>query len=183
MTDEQEITLRETTDRLSEIFEELEESGGELTPEIEKDLEKFTEGRKDKAHKIIKFSRQMKYMAEGLKAEASRLSDSARTKLAASDRIERYLLAEMQILGEKKMHTDLYTITRARIGRPRIDLKEGVNLELLDEDLVRIIPEKIELDKTAVWNHLKAKGAIPKEVGQFDVEDFEVTVSERLSIS
>ncbi len=47
---EKELSLRDTTDRLLEIFDELEESGGDLTPEIEKDLEKFTEGRKGKAH-------------------------------------------------------------------------------------------------------------------------------------
>ena len=180
---EKELSLRDTTDRLLEIFDELEESGGDLTPEIEKDLEKFTEGRKGKAEKIIHFSRRMKYMAKALKEEATNLTDSARRKLAASDRIERYLLAEMQMLGEKKIDTDLYTIKRARIGRPRIELREGELVEGLSPDLIRVIPEKWEVDKNAVYNHLKNTEIMPKEVGQYEIEQFDVEVRERISVS
>lgn len=180
---EKELRLTDTTDRLREIFDELEESGGELTPEIERDLEKFTESRKIKAENIIKFSRRMKYMAEAIKGEAKRLSESARRKLAASDRVERYLMAEMMALEEKKMHTDLYTITRARIGRPRIELREGELLDALPKELVRIIPEKAELDKDAVYKYLKESEVMPKEVGQFEVGSFNVTNRERLSIT
>lgn len=178
-----ELTLRDTTDRLAEIEAELEENGGELTPEMERDLEKLTENRKDKSQRIVLFSRRMKYMAEALKGEAKKLAESARRKLTASDRVERYLLAEMQIAEEKKIHTDLFTIARAKIGRPRIELREGCKEELLDASLVRVIPEKIELDKDAVWKYLKEKELMPKDVGQFDVEDFNITVRERLSIS
>lgn len=180
---EKELRLSDTTDRLKEIFDELEESGGELTPELERDLEKFTEGRHNKAESIIKFSRRMKYMAEAIKGEAKRLTESAGRKLAASDRVERYLLAEMQALEEKKMHTDLYTITRAKIGRPRIELKEGVMIEGLPPNLIRIIPEKWELDKDAVLKHLKDTEEMPKSVGQFEVGNFNVEVRERISVS
>lgn len=183
MPDSKELRLSDTTDRLREIFDELEESGGELTPELESDLEKFTDSRKTKAETIIKFSRRMKYMAEAIKGEAKKLADSARTKLAASDRVERYLLAEMMALDEMKMHTDLYTITRAKIGRPRIELREGELIEGLSPDLIRIIPEKWELDKDAVYKHLKETEVMPKEVGQFEVGSFNVTVRERLSVS
>lgn len=180
---DQEITLRETTDRLSEIFDELEESGGELTPEIEKDLERLTGDRKNKAQNIIQFSRRMKYMAEAIKGEAKRLNESAKKKLAASDRVERYLLAEMQNLGEKKMHTDLYTITRARIGRPRIELREGELIEGLPPNLIRVVPEKWEVDKDAVYKHYRDGDGIPKEVGQYELGPFDFEVRERISVS
>jgi hypothetical protein len=183
--DDEMVSLRETSDRLLDIFYELEESGGELTPELEAGLARFTENRKVKAERIVQFSRRMKTQASALKVEAAELREMAAKKSRAASNLERYLLAEMQALGEKKIHTELFTIARAKIGIPKIDT--DVPVEKLPEKFLRIIPEEWSLDKKVALAILKADGKMPAEVGVYDVElsgcKFSVVVSERLSVS
>lgn len=183
--DDEMVSLKETSERLMDIFLELEESGGELTPELEAGLARFTENRKVKAERIIKFTRRLKGMALGLKAEAREISEMAAKKTKTADNLERYLLAEMQALGEKKMHTDLFTISRVRIGIPRIDTE--VEPDKLPEKLVRVIPEERRLDKKSVLAIVKAENGIPAEPGVYEIQlfghKFSLTVSERLMVS
>jgi len=144
---EEMVSLKETSEKLTEIFLELEESGGELTPEIEAGLAKYTENRKVKAERIIKFTRRMKTQAAALKVEASELSAMASRRIKTASSLERYLLAEMQALEEKKMHTDTFTISRAKIGMPKVDLIADTLLAKVDPKFVRTIPEEQKLDK------------------------------------
>lgn len=183
--DDEMVSLRETSDRLVDLFLELEESGGELTPEIEADLSRLTENRKVKAERIVLFARRMKAQAMALKSETAGFLLMAARKTKAAENLERYLLAEMQALGEKKIHTEMFTITRARIGIPRIDT--DVPLEAVPRKFIRIIPEERRLDKKVVLAIMKASKGIPAEVGVYDVElsgcKFSVVVSERLAVS
>ncbi len=180
---DQEITLREMTDQLTEIQDQLEENGGELTPEMEAIYDKLQIDRKEKFQRTIQYIRRLKMQAEGLKGEAGKLTEMAKKKLGAVDYSERRLLAEMQVAGDKQIITDLYTIKRAKIGRPRIELRKGRMIEGLAPHLIRVIPEKWEVDLNAVWKHLKDTEIMPKEPGQFEIEDFDITVRERISIS
>lgn len=183
--DEEMVSLRETSDRLMEIFFELEESGGELTPELEAGLAKYAENRKVKAERIVLFARKMKSQAGALKAEARDFSEMAAKKTRAADNLERYLLAEMQALDEQRIQTEKFTISRARIGIPRIDT--DVAVEKVPRKFIRIIPEERRLDKKVVLAIMKASKGIPAEVGVYDVElsgcKFSVVVSERLAVS
>jgi dynactin complex subunit len=183
--DDEMVSLRETSDRLVDIFLELEESGGELTPELEADLAKYTENRKVKAERIILFSRRMKAQAMALKSETAGFLAMAAKKTKAADNIERYLLAEMQALNEKKIHTEMFTITRARIGIPKIDT--DVSVGEVPRKFIRIIPEERRLDKKVVLAIMKASKGIPDEPGVYEVElegcKFSVVVSERLAVS
>ena len=181
--DDEMVSLKETSERLLDIFYELEESGGELTPELEAGLVRYTENRKVKAERIVQFSRRMNSQATALKIEAAELREMAAKKSRAADNLERYLLSEMQALGEKKIHTELFTIARARIGMPKINLLPGVEVEALPRKFIRVIPEERLLDKKAALAILKAGGKIPVEVGVFDVDQFQVHVSERLLVS
>lgn len=183
--DDEMVSLKETSERLMDIFMELEESGGELTPELEAGLARYTENRKVKAERIVKFTRRMKTQAAALKVEASEITAMASRKAKAASNLERYLLAEMQALGEKKMHTDLFTISRARIGIPRIET--NIPIWEIPRKFVRIIPEERLLDKKVALAIMKADNKVPLEPGVYDVElagcKFQVTVSERLAVS
>jgi hypothetical protein len=177
--------LEDTTDGLQRIFEELDETGGEMTPELEAELDKLKTTQKETAQRIVWFTRQMRAMAKGLKDLAKDYSDKAAKRIRAADYMERLLLAEMQLLGDdgKQIFTDLFTIKRSRIGRPQIELRPGVEISEIDETLIRVVPEKREVDKNQVYEMLKLTDGIPKEVGQFDVGQWVVKVRERLSIS
>lgn len=181
--EEEMVSLRETSERLTDIFLELEESGGELTPELEAGLAKYTADRKVKAERIVQFTRRMKTQAAALKIEATELSAMASRRIKTASSLERYLLAEMQALNEKKIQTELFTISRAKIGMPKIDLISDTTIREIDPKFIRTIPEEFKLDKKAVLDFLKAEELVPKEVGHFTVGLFEVVVSERLKVS
>ena len=53
---------------------------------------------------------------------------------------------------------------------------------MLEDNLLRHIPEKWELDKMEVRKSLKDRGLIPTEIGVWEVEDFDVEIAERLNI-
>lgn len=181
---ERKLKLYETTEALTAIDDELVENGGELTPEIEANLRGLKQRREDLAEWIVTIANEKRAQADGLKILIKDLQAKVKSRTKHADSLERYLLAEMQMLGDKgkEIGTQLYTIKRARVGRPQIDVAGDIAVELLDDKFVRVVPEKRELDKNAVYDWLKETDGIPKEIGQFKVGDFNVTTRERLSV-
>lgn len=182
---EKKLKLWETTEALAEIDDQLEASGGELTPEIEAELRGLKQRREDLAEWIVAIAAEKRSQADGLKILISQLQGKARAKANHAENLERYLLAEMQMLGDrgKEIRTQLYTIKRARVGRPKIELRPGVRIEDLPDSLVRVVPEKREVDKNEVYEMIKLSGNIPEGIGQFEVGQWNVTTRERLSIT
>lgn len=180
----EEIKLNEqvTLELPMDIDALLEENGGELTPEIEAeydrlhgdDFPKIVESR-------IRSIKRFEAMAQGLKDEATKMSAEGRTKTMAADQMRRGLVAEMGIKGQRKVITGPWTVSLAK-KPPRITLKEDTDLKDIEATLKRHIPEKWELDKMAVRDSLKSRNLIPTEIGVWTVEDFDVEISERLSI-
>ena len=175
----EEIKLKETLD----IHALLEENGGELTPEIEAEYDRL---HGDNWSKIVEsrvwFIKRMEGMADGLKAEAGKMMDESRSKKEKAERARRSLIAEMGLKGQQTVLTEPWKVSRAK-KPPSVELKVGVDLEQIESSLKRHIPEKWELDKMAVKKSLKDRGLIPTEVGSWEVEEFDVTVGERLKIS
>jgi len=165
-----------------DIEKMLEENGGELTPEIEAewdrihgdDFSKIVESR-------IRFIKRMEAMADGLKKEATKMSGDARVKTEMATKARIQLVTEMGLKGQRKVLTGPWTVSLAK-KPPRITLKDGIDLALLEDNLLRHIPESWELDKMEVRKSLKARGLIPTEIGQWEVEDFDVEIAERLNI-
>lgn len=174
----EEIRLKDELD----IEKMLEENGGELTPEIEAewdrrhgdDWSKVVESR-------VRFIKRMEAMSEGLKGEALKMSGDARVKTEMANKARIQLVTEMRLKGQRKIITAPWTVSLAK-KPPRITLKDGIDLHLLEDKMLRHIPEKWELDKMEVRKSLKARGLIPTEIGQWEVEDFDVEITERLNI-
>ncbi len=175
---EQQVTLELPMD----IDALLEENGGELTPEIEAEYDRL---HGDDYSKIVESKirsiKRFEAMAEGLKGEAIKMSAEGRTKTMAAEQMRRSLVAEMGIKGQRKVITGPWTVSLAK-KPPRITLKDGADLSNIEATLKRHIPEKWELDKMAVRESLKSRGLIPTEIGSWEVEDFDVEISERLNI-
>jgi len=160
----------------------LEENGGELTPEIEAEYDRL---HGDDFSKIVESKirsiKRFEAMAGGLKKEASDMGLLAKVKTTAADQMKRALVAEMSIKGQRKVVTGPWNISLVK-KPPRITLKEGTDLKNIESNLKRHIPETWELDKMEVRRSLKSRGLIPTEIGQWEVEDFDVEISERLNI-
>jgi hypothetical protein len=57
-----------------------------------------------------------------------------------------------------------------------------VELESLPEEYVETIPASLKLNLKAVKEAMKKEGKIPEEAGVFEVDQFTVTLKERLLI-
>lgn len=174
----EEIRLKDELD----IDALLEDNGGELTPEIEAEYDrrhgddwpKIVESR-------VRFIKRMEAMSEGLKNQAAKMVMESKEKMDKASRARIQLVTEMSLKGQQKILTAPWTVSRAK-KPPRITLKNGIDIHLLEDNLLRHIPEKWELDKMEVRKSLKARGLIPTEIGQWEVEDFDIEISERLNI-
>lgn len=174
----EEIKLKEEMD----LDQLLEENGGELTPEIEAEYDRR---HGDDWPRIVedrcRWIKRMEAMADGLKTQAAKMVLESKEKMDKASRARIQLVTEMSLKGQQKILTAPWTVSRAK-KPPRITLKEGTDLSLLEDNLLRHIPEKWELDKMEVRKSLKDRGLIPTEIGVWEVEDFDVEIAERLNI-
>lgn len=174
----EEIKLKEELD----IDQLLEENGGELTPEIEAEWDRR---HGDDWPMIVedrcRWIKRMEAMADGLKTQAAKMVLESKEKMEKASRARIQLVTEMSLKGQHKILTAPWTVSLAK-KPPRITLKDGIDLTLLEDNLLRHIPEKWELDKMEVRKSLKSRGLIPTEIGQWEVEEFDVEIALRLSI-
>lgn len=175
-------SLWKIDEKLVEVFQEIAEADGELTPETEAKMSQLLSDRRVKVEKICYFIRSQERMHEALKKEAEHFSSLAKVRQRAAVRLKAYLLNEMKFLGEEKVRTDTVTVTRCKPGVPGVALRKGVALESLPEEFVEEIPATLKLNLKAVKERLKEEGKVPDEAGVFEVDQFTVTLKERLLI-
>lgn len=180
-------TLRDTTDELLAVYSEIEDTG-ELTPEVEARLDAAFESRTAKAFGIVRYTRELEGQADALCRLAGEYEALAVRRTRAARRLTAYLLAEMQTLGEKKIDTGAFVVSRVKNSQPRVDLPEGRKLDTVPDGFRRQPPQPAEqLDKREVLKALRAAGVIPDEAGVYDVElegagQFQVEVTERIQV-
>lgn len=162
-------TLYEIADLRGIIDAALEESGGELTPEIEAALTAWDEKFADKAERVALYICEQEALANAAKEEAKRLTDLAASRLKRCASLERYLLSQMLMVGKQKIDGVLKTIAvaknppsvRGELAQPDLETlyrnwKNGVGPRF-----VTMVPESYKLDKDAVKSAAKAGQPIP----------------------
>lgn len=170
------LSLHHTTEELTRLYEIISEAEGELTPEIEAQLNALQWNRKIKAEAIVRVMRERSRVAEAQKAEATEIAAMAKRNQAQADSLKSYLLREMQNLGEQKITGDTFTICRQKSGgMPHIECPGEI-----PQDLRRVVPERIEFDAKAAYQKIKA--LIPSEPGTHEIDGLIVEVRERLAV-
>jgi len=114
------MRLWEVGDEIAAIGEELMESGGELTPEMEARLDAMTGAWEEKVERIALYALERKATAAGAKLEAERLAAIQRSHERAHDGLKGYLHREMERIGRPKLETARVRIRTQRNGRPSI---------------------------------------------------------------
>lgn len=140
----------------------LIERDGELTPELEKQLDDFLRGGKDKLEGGAMVMRGLEMEAEACRVEAKRLSDRAASIDSNVARLKKLILYALDGAFGGKVKTALFTIwgqTSATVTN--YDLAPGVDLAELPEAFVRV---KRELAKDAVKDAFKKGEALPAEI-------------------
>lgn len=160
------LKLYETTDELLTVREFLLESeDGELTPEMEQLLDHATGNFDEKVERVALVIRELVASAKGINDEAERLAARARSAERAASRLKAYLLAQLLRADVKKVERPLATV-RVQANPPsvRSSLAPEAVLALRQTPLVRVIPERVELDSKSIITAWKAGEALPEGV-------------------
>ncbi len=140
----------------------LIERDGELTPELEKQLDDFLRAGKDKLEGGAMVMRGLEMEAEACRAEAKRLTDRASSIDSNVSRLKKLILYALDGAFGGKVKTALFTIWgQTSAVTVNIDLEPGTDLAELPEPFVRT---KRELAKDAVKEAIKKGEAIPPEI-------------------
>jgi hypothetical protein len=158
-------TLYEIADLRSIIDAALEESGGELTPEIEVALTAWDEKFADKAERVALYICEQEAHANAAKEEAKRLNALAASRLKRCASLERYLMVQMDRAGKERIDGVLKTIAiqknpasvRGELSQEDLEAMYGTHRS----SMVRFVPASFTLDKRAVLDAYKAGAVLP----------------------
>lgn len=182
-------SILEAERELLDIYDQVEELGGELTPELEERLTAVNErldqvsgDRKVKIDGIVGVYRNALMWQERLESEALTLQSRARTHAKTAERLKAYLLDDMRRHGEKRIETLHVDVRRQLNTQPSVRLLDGT----VPDWCVRIKPEERQLDSKTVLANLRDAGLMPTEPGTMELDvagaRFKVTLNEHLRI-
>lgn len=98
----------------------LEDLGGELTPELEAELDRLEGTLEDKTDAICAMVRERTARGEVLAAEGKRFAERAQVERNAADRLKDYLLRTLQSLGRDRVEGQRFKARIQRNGMPSI---------------------------------------------------------------
>lgn len=151
-------------DWLSEHDAEMRENEGALPDELAELLSHVEGSFNEKAERVALFIREMLATGKAIKEEEERLRDRRKSFENASDRLKRYLEANM--LQAEKMRIDGKLVTlRIQLNNPSVccelDEEQIAALYQIMPLMVKRIPESFVLDKKAVLELHKLGEPLP----------------------
>jgi hypothetical protein len=164
------LRLYEITDEMLDIERALEEAGGELTPEMEAQLDAVAGAFDEKVERVCAVIQNAQRTADAAKLEAERLADLSRANAKSAESLKRYLAGQMARLGRNKVATDRFRVSLQNNSRPSIRWTLGP--ERIPE-LFRTV--EIKVDGNAAYEAWKAGKVLP--------EGFEVERGQHLRIA
>ncbi|MEE8262775.1 MAG: siphovirus Gp157 family protein [Gammaproteobacteria bacterium] len=174
---------------LESVLALVQEADGELDERLESQLDQVQEKIIVKAEGIRLWANRNRKAADGLMVLAGQYATMAARRRKAADNVEAYLLHQMQRQGRQVIQTPLFTIKRARIGIPVIDVDfERCNLEDFPAGATEKVPESLKFVKAGALGILRRSERIPDEIGTHSVAfpgggHVVVQVKERLSVT
>lgn len=143
------------TAELSNILAQLEELGGEITPEIEQALaineEQFVAKAEDYGHAIL----NLKGMAAAAKAEKERLAGLQKFYENAQKRLTDALSTAMQVFGHDKVENATLRLSLRRTTATEVDDLDQIPAEY------KTTKVEVVADKTAIRKAIQSGEAVP----------------------
>lgn len=139
-----------------DIIDELEENGGELTPELDLCLQFNEEQFEEQGEDYLKAIRNLEAEAEAFKKEAQTMKQKSDRAAKTAERLKETLLTTLRVRGIDKRKFGNFTAAVRR--NERVIVQEDM-LEQLPDDFKRV-KTTIEADKTALKTALKAGATI-----------------------
>lgn len=167
----------------------LEENGGEVTPEIEQQMNDLELSQVEVAENIRQLIAWNKKQDEYIDAEIKRLQARKKARKGSVEYFKRRLLETMLANGVSKIKTDFCSITLCE-GREGVGCDEKQIVQRYDETaepLRDLLPSyvKVELhvDRTEALRVLKEGGIVPTHMeGNVELPDIYITKSPYLLV-
>lgn len=163
------MKLYELANDYQAVMDELTETDGELTPDLEQRLAAIDAEIGPKVNGVCAMYETLLRQSEAAKASAERLTSLARSRSNAADNLKHYLKIQMERMGMAKHETDLFKV-RVQASPP------SCNYFGKPEDL------PAELRVVKVEPNKKAALAIWREAPEKLPEGFQVTQGTHLRI-
>lgn len=163
------MTLYALTAEMAAIEDELYESGGELTPELEKELTETRESLERKVDGYNALYRKLDAAAENAASEIDRLRKLKRTAENARDSLKRRIVWHMNMFGLKKLEGRLCKMSLRSTKSLEVDdtavlAPYGRDIERLRKKLPEWMTVEVKVSKTALKNAYKGADMLPMGV-------------------
>lgn len=165
------MTLYELTAEMAAIEDELYESGGELTPELEQEMTETRESLMSKVDGYNALVQKLGAMAESAKKETERLTKLRRVAEKAKERVKARLLWNMNVFGLDRLEGRL-----CKMGirnTPSLEVDEAVAvapylgaIEQLQKSLPEWMTVEVKISKTAIKEAYNGTGVLPAGVSE-----------------
>lgn len=137
------------------IFDEIEENGGEISPELEKELCIKQSEFKEKVESYTKVIKLLDQDITSIHEEKKRLTDLAASKQKIIDRLTTIIIGAINTFGETKKTGVKYL----DYGTGSVSIRNSKAVDV-DDELLKEIEEQMK----HLWNYIK-------DTNQLDVED------------
>lgn len=142
----------------------LYETEGELTPELEAELDGLDVAVDEKIERVALYIREQLAAADVVKAEEERLARKRHAHVNAADSLRAYLQRCMTTLGKEDVRGRFVRVTLAENPpsvRGELDSAQLAQIANTQPELVKYVPESWVLDRRAVLAHVRAGNAAP----------------------
>lgn len=167
---------------LLEIFDALEENGGELTPELEEKLSIKQEEFKDKIESYVNVVKKLEGDIISIKAEETRLKALKDKKNNTIDRLKKVIITAVNNFGDTKKTGGRYI----DYGIGEVSVRK-TPVAKIDDNLVKTIGESIQdiITHTKQINHLDVYDRIRlNDISDYITKDnFKDTMKEAVLVS
>lgn len=160
------VTLRALADVRDRIDDLLDASEGELTPEIAEALDNWSIDFDAKVERVALAVGYEERRAEEAAEEAKRYSALAKTRGRRAESLKTYLFDQMKRTGRDKIEGAYRTVSVQKNNpsvRPLRELDEASLRDLANVApfAVKIVPEQVQLNKSAILDQARVAGLHP----------------------
>lgn len=143
------ITLFDITSEYKRITEQLIESGGEVSPELEEQLQLTQSNLQEKAINYAYIIKQSEYECDMIDAEIERLTKMKKSRQKAIDNLKERLSDAMQHFG----------IDEIKAPTMKLSFRKSESVEIADEKLIPVkylIEQPAKVSKSAIKDAIKS---------------------------
>lgn len=127
------MNLYQIEQELLDLYNQIEENGGEITPELEERLVITQENFSSKLENYAKFVKSLEGNINLMDSEIERINKLKQTKQNLINRLEKNMLNALRLFGNKDPQKDIW---RYELPTFKLSTRQSQSVEIPDETLI-----------------------------------------------